>query len=322
MCFAYAGGLIALSKYIFGWPAVNIPQLMGLVAVLHLVEALLIYAGGASKAMPVYLMGREQRLVGGFVMQSFWPLPLVALSAALAPVGLAGAGDMLAMPGWWPLLPMEYIGSRMIPQMTLVYSMLPVLAALGYSDLAVTSTTRQKAHWSARQLMIYSAGLLALAVLAAKVPVLAILPALYAPIGHELLIKVGQKQESAGEYLYTEPAQGVMILDVLEGFAAERAGLRTGDILLEMNGQPLEKTADYFAVESQLSGQVTVTSLRESERLSAVLSQGTAGSLGIITVPEARGLRYLDFNGGDGLGLALLRRGKRWLHKHRHSAKA
>lgn len=101
MCFAYAGGLIALSKYLFGWPAVNIPQLMGLVAVLHLVEALLIYAGGTSKAMPVYIMGREQRLVGGFVMQSFWPLPLVALSAALTPIGLAGAGDMLAMPGWW-----------------------------------------------------------------------------------------------------------------------------------------------------------------------------------------------------------------------------
>lgn len=322
MCFAYAGGLIALSKYLFGWPAVNIPQLMGLVAVLHLVEALLIYAGGASKAMPVYIMGREQRLVGGFVMQSFWPLPLVALSAALTPIGLAGASDMLAMPGWWPLLPMEYIGSRMIPHMTLVYSMLPVLAALGYSDLALTSTTRQKAHWSARQLMLYSAGLLALAILAAKVPVLAILPALYAPLGHELLIKIGQKQENKGEYLYTEPSQGVMILDVLEGFAAEQAGLKTGDILLELNEQPLEKTADLYTIESQLTGQVTVTYKREDQRAQAILAKGTASSLGIITVPEARGLRYLDFNGGDGLALALLRRVKRWLHKHRHTVSA
>lgn len=41
-------------------------------AVLHLVEALLIYTSGASKALPIYTMGRNQQLVGGFVMQSFW----------------------------------------------------------------------------------------------------------------------------------------------------------------------------------------------------------------------------------------------------------
>lgn len=153
-------------------------------------------------------------------------------------------------------------------------------------------------------------------------PVLAILPALYAPLGHELLIKIGQKQENKGEYLYTEPSQGVMILDVLEGFAAEQAGLKTGDILLELNEQPLEKTADLYTIESQLTGQVTVTYKREDQRLQAILAKGTASSLGIITVPEARGLRYLDFNGGDGLALALLRRVKRWLHKHRHTVSA
>lgn len=319
MCFAYAGGLIALSKYFFGWPAVNIPQLMGLVAVLHLVEALLIYAGGASKAMPVYTMGRDQKLVGGFVMQSFWPLPLVALSAALAPLGLAGSGEMLAMPGWWPLLPMEYIGVRMIPQMTLIYSMLPVLAALGYSDLSLTSTTREKAKWSSKHLLVYSIGLLLLAILAAKVPVLAILPALYAPLGHELLIKIGQKQESQGDYLYVEAAMGVRVLDVLEGFAAQRAGLKTGDLLLTLNGQQLQKTADFFEREGQLTGQAILEYERQGQRLAATLQMGMVHSLGIITVPEARGLRYLDFSGGDGLALALIQRGKRWLRKHQQA---
>ena len=319
MCFAYAGGLIALSKYFLGWPAVNIPQLMGLVAVLHLVEALLIYTSGASKALPIYTMGRNQQLVGGFVMQSFWPLPLVALSAALVPMGMPGPGDMLAMPGWWPLLPMEYIGGRMIPQMTLIYSMLPVLAALGYSDLALTTTTRQKARLSSRQLLLYSLGLLALAILAARIPVLAILPALYAPLGHEFLIKWGQRHELKGTYLYVEPEQGVMVLDVLEGFAAERAGLKTGDILLKMNEMPLQKTADFFFRESQIKGQMTLEYQRLGQRCAAELQKGTESSLGIITVPEAKGLHYLDFSGGDGLALALLKRLKKKLSKHRRA---
>ena len=315
MCFAYAGGLIALSKYLFGWPAVNISQLMGLVAVLHLVEALLIYAGGASKALPIYTMGREQKLVGGFVMQSFWPLPLVALSAVLAPTSLAGAGEMLAMPQWWPLLPMEYIGGRMIPQMTLIYSLLPVLAALGYSDLALTETVRQKAGLSAKTLFLYSAGLLALAILAARVPALAILPALYAPIGHELLIKLGQRQELRGEYLYVEPAQGVMVLDVLEGFAASQAGLQSGDIILKLNDAPILRTADFFDWEERLLGEVTLEYTRQDQRLTAKLNKGPENSLGIITVPEANGLHYLDFSGGDGLALQLIRRLKRSLQR-------
>ena len=46
ICFSYAGGLLSLSYLVFGWPVVDVPQLMGLVAVLHWIEAILIALTG------------------------------------------------------------------------------------------------------------------------------------------------------------------------------------------------------------------------------------------------------------------------------------
>lgn len=314
MCFAYSGGLIALSKYFFGWPEVNIAQLLALVAVLHLVESLLIFAGGYLKAMPIYTMGRDRKLIGGFVMQSFWPLPLVALSANLVPMQLA-SGELLAMPGWWPLLPMEYAGGRFIPGMMMLYTMLPVLAALGYSDLALTMDTRKKAAASSRQLLLYSIALLLLAILAGKYPATAIIAALFAPVGHELLILKGQKQEQEGQYLYTEQEQGVMILEVLHGYPAESAGLRTGDVLLMIDDLPINTIAALFAREEQAGNTMQMLYRRGTERMECQLKRQPEQSLGIITVPAANGLRYLDFNGGDGLARSLFVRLKRWWKK-------
>ena len=42
LCFAYAGGIISLSYLLFGWPQVNVPELIGLLALLHMIEAILI----------------------------------------------------------------------------------------------------------------------------------------------------------------------------------------------------------------------------------------------------------------------------------------
>ena len=52
LCFAYAGGLLALSSIALGWPEVSIPQLLGLVAILHFAEAVLILVSVHLGAMP------------------------------------------------------------------------------------------------------------------------------------------------------------------------------------------------------------------------------------------------------------------------------
>ncbi|MFS8544452.1 MAG: hypothetical protein LOD91_11545, partial [Limnochordales bacterium] len=164
ICFAYAGGLLSLSHLLFGWPALSVPAVMGLVAILHLVEALLIWVHGPEGATPVYVRRSDGRVVGGFTLQKFWPLPFIAL------VGFLMAQDLLTdavlpMPDWWPLI--EPLGEAPEGQ-SYVYVLFPVIAALGYGDIAITRHPREKARRTAASLLAYSLVLLGLAVLGSQ----------------------------------------------------------------------------------------------------------------------------------------------------------
>ncbi|MDD3315845.1 MAG: PDZ domain-containing protein, partial [Syntrophaceticus sp.] len=83
LCFSYAGGVLALISIIFGYPQVHIPGLMGLVAVLHLVESILILLSGHQDPLPVYVRNPDGRVVGAFNLQKFWPIPLAAMMILL-----------------------------------------------------------------------------------------------------------------------------------------------------------------------------------------------------------------------------------------------
>ena len=95
------GGLLALVSLLFGFPEISVPQIMALVAILHMVESFLIFSSGHLGAVPAYIKGQGGRITGGFTLQKFWPIPLVAL------VVMAGGGVVeggIEMPGWWPLI--------------------------------------------------------------------------------------------------------------------------------------------------------------------------------------------------------------------------
>ncbi|MDN5347756.1 MAG: hypothetical protein PWP65_1320 [Clostridia bacterium] len=234
LCFSYAGGIISLVSLIFGRPDIDVPQLMGLVAVLHMVEAVLIWGSGHLGAAPVYTRHGSGRVVGAFNLQKFWPIPIVVLTLITLPPGLP-PDVAVAMPDWWPLIRPQGIAE---PDEAL-FVMLPVLAALGYGDLALTCRPQAKSRRSALTLALYSLILLGLSVLASYFPHLAFLPALFGPLGHEYTIKLGREAEMRGRPFYVPPPEGVRILDVVRGTPAARMGLNSGDIILRINGWPV-----------------------------------------------------------------------------------
>jgi hypothetical protein len=193
ICFSYAGGLLSLLYIIFGYPQVDVPQIMGLVAVLHWVEALLIRltgdAGSESKIMSLP-DGIWQR---GHVLNRIWPLPLVALTAFYAaPEALLN--KIYEMPGWWPLIPANeqllghYSPGLLAAGGELHYALVPVTAVLGYNDETVGQTPRQRAKSVSNQLLLYSLTLLILCWVASRFPGLAIVPAIFGPAAHDYLI--------------------------------------------------------------------------------------------------------------------------------------
>lgn len=123
MCFSYGGAVVSLANLIFGYPKIEISQVMSVVAVLHIVESLLILVDGWRSKMPLYFE-RQHITVGGFKMNRFWPVPFVI-----------------------------FIGDGLIHPITL-------MAILSYGDYSISSFPKRKAARTSVILLIYSVILL------------------------------------------------------------------------------------------------------------------------------------------------------------------
>lgn len=282
LCFAYAGGLLALSSLAFGLPQLEVPQLMGLVGALHLVESFLILLSGHRGAMPVYLRLGGGEVVGGFNLQRLWPIPLVATALVAAPYLPPGG---IEMPAWWPLIKPADSGDA---AQHFYYLMLPVAAALGYGDLALTSSPTRRSRRSALTLLAYSVTLILLAVGASYRATLALPAALFAPLGHELTIILGRRAELRGPWRYVPPPGGVMVLDAVWGTPAYRAGLRSGSILRTVNGRRVAQREEFAAALEAAGPYVELEYTTPGGEWRRVGLRCEAGRpLGLILVPEA-----------------------------------
>lgn len=289
LCFAYAGGILALSSLVFGWPAISVPQVLGLVAILHFVEAFLILISGHLGAMPTFVKNAEGTVVGGFALQKFWPIPLVAMVVVGHSSGPTGG---ISMPDWWPLI-RGGLGANVD---NIIYGLMPVVAGLGYGDLAVARTPRQKGRISALILGAYSLLLLGLAVLADQRPLMGVVAALFSPLGHELVIYIGKRMET-GKSIYQPAGQGVRVLDVIPGYPAWQAGLRSGDIIMEVNGMAVSSRRGLeFALGVYNQVQLTYYSVKDQQVYREGIDYQGKGMLGLLPVPEGNEENYMELS--------------------------
>ncbi|MGD2115629.1 MAG: Do family serine endopeptidase [Acidobacteriota bacterium] len=107
-----------------------------------------------------------------------------------------------------------------------------------------------------------------------------------------------------------EEPQGVLISQVLPGQPAGAAGLRHGDIILEIDGHPVEDSRyliDYVSAQGP-GGSVEVTVLRDGERISRTVELTERPSRGVSAQAEPSGeeggiewlgIRYQDLTPGS-----------------------
>lgn len=286
LCFAYSGGVLALGAVLFGFPF-HVGSLMALVGVLHLVEAVLIRLQGGKHTTPVYVRRADGRVVGGFLMQKFWPIPFVALLAALVPANELGL-MVIETPDWWPLIgaipdPVELETLDLIP----VLGLQLVFATLGYGDIALTSTPQQKARRTSRHLFLYSVVLLILAFLADLHWAWALVAALFSPLAHEWVIWAGRRSEEREAPIYTGE-HGATVLAVAPGSPAAAMGLQTGDVILTVNGVDVHNRFDVAQALSPWAFEVEMrvrNTFGGDERV--VRYRGRVPPLGILFAPEA-----------------------------------
>ena len=294
LCFAYAGGIVAAISALTGWPDVDVPQVLALVAALHVTESFLIAISGRNGAVPIILK-HGGRLVGAFNLQNFWPLPLVVLSTVAMKTGALPEG-VFHTPDWWPLLP---LGIEPPVGFEWVYVMMPVVAALGYTDVAISSTPANRRRRSAVSLALYSLSLLTLALLAAKFTWLKLPAALLSPLGHEYLVRRDNRLEMSGMPCYVPPDQGVMVLESIDGSVARKMGVRSVDVIISFAGFSINRGADLsYAIEWGPPVFEMILSRNGREvRLAGNFPPGER-MLGLILVPEGHEPYYVTIGNG------------------------
>ena len=291
LCFAYAGGIVALSAALFGWPLVDVPQVLVLVAILHITESILIACSGYHGSMPIILRQEDGKHVGAFSLQNFWPLPLLLMAVVAVP-DYRLPQSVLNMPDWWPLLPVTLD----LPEgHKWMYAMIPVVAALGYTDIAVASSPKKRRRRSALHLAVYSLILLALALLSVHYKWLQAVAALVSPLGHEMLIQLYSRYEMAGAPRYVHQPLGLMILDTIIDTPAYKAGIQSGDILLAIQGQRVDNRNQLGEAIATLPPAFFMEIVRNGSviELQARFCKGER-MLGVILVPEGNESYYVE----------------------------
>ena len=207
ICFSYAGGILGLANLIIGYPNINIPGILMIVGVLHLIESFLILLDGSTWKTPVFVE-RKGELVGGFTLNRFWPVPFTIFVN----------------------------GETIYPAV--------IVAVLGYGDYALAHYPEKKSRKTAGILCLFSIILIIFAKLSVSYEVFKYIGAIFSPLGHEMAIKIGQKKEENGEYLFKPSSKGLKILDVLPNTIGESLNLKSGDIIISLNGKQIYSDRD------------------------------------------------------------------------------
>jgi Do/DeqQ family serine protease len=106
-------------------------------------------------------------------------------------------------------------------------------------------------------------------------------------------------------------AVGALVSQVIAGSAAEKAGIRTGDVITSINGQPVKSNSDLHNTIGlmRLGDKVEIGMLRDGKpmRVSAVITDTTASASGATPGSIHRGLEGAVLEDAPDLGGALVR---------------
>jgi hypothetical protein len=297
LCFAYSAGVIVLLQWLLGWTplsertdwigsaavslaGIDAAGLLVLVALLHLAEAVLVRWQGDRLATPLFLEGKRGKLVGGYILQGFWPVPLLMLVPA------AGSGASSSALPWTPLFGADWSQG---------WSFVALPMIIGFTEMTRSLLPREKAKHAAKGLLLYSFCLAGAAILAWWQPMLLPLAAIASLLLHEAIIWRSRSVEAAQSPLYVHDSRGLRILGIVPGTPAAAMGLITGEVLHKVNGMHVRTKEDLYEALVHNSAFCKLEVLNLDGELKFVQRARFAGEhhqLGVILAPDEQANYY------------------------------
>ncbi len=314
LCFAYSAGIITLLQWIIGFTPlseradwlgamaaslarIDAAGLLLLVALLHLAEALLVRLQGDRLSTPLFLEGKRGKLVGGYMLQGFWPVPLLLLAPVSTEAG-GVAASATTLP-WSSLLGGAWSGGW-------TFVALPMI--IGFTEMTRSMLPEAKAKHAAKGLALYSIVLGAAALAAWWQPMLLPVAAVVAILLHEALVWRSQAMEARREPLYVNDARGLRILGIVPGTPAEAMGITVGEVLYKVNGVRVSTKEELYGALASNSAFCKLEALTvggEPKFAQRARYAGEHHQLGVILAPDEQANFYAV--GGASSLLELLR---------------
>lgn len=254
ICISYSATVLGVLALVFNGQSlwgitlpnidINIPGLMAMVGILHLMESILIYFVGAEDCMPI-VSKIDGQIVQGHILQKYWPIPIALLMVS---VGSSVSGG-IAMPDWWPLMKTPHmIGG------TFYLGLMPFVGVLGYNTVTFAQEPEKRARTTGIMLFLYSTLMISLAIIVKYSFLLSIIGLILMAAVHEGILLIEQYYENHHKPLYTLPEKGIRIMHVMNGGAAEKAGIKKGSIIKKINDLEIIDASHFLDV---MGGKLT-----------------------------------------------------------------
>jgi hypothetical protein len=315
-CLAYAAGIIGILHAITGaipglsdielldpiiasLSEVHPPSLFALVALLHLVEALLVRMHGARTATPLFVEGKRGKVVGSYHLQGFWAVPLFLVVPFTSGVGAE------ALP--WPM----FFGGS---EWDVGWSMLAFPALIGFSQMTITELPERNARRSAKLLFTFAAVIGILAVATEYWSIVTIAAGVVSIALHEVILLYSSMREKNGSPYFVNATKGLKLLAVVPGSPAANLGIMPGEIILKANGFTVNTKEELHAALRTNTAfcKLEVLNLEgQNKFMHRALFDGEHHLLGLIIVPDEQVPYYVELKPLTILSLLL----SRWKHR-------
>lgn len=230
-CISYSAGLVAIISLITGYPRLDVPSLLGMAAVMQIVESLLIFFLGSRDSIPVFIKHKDE-LTGAFMIRKFWPVPIAFLTVFINKT-------VETVPyitfNWRSLFTPENLKTG-----AAALGLDCIVAILCYTDLAISTHPKKKTRRAGIHFFVYGVVLLLLSMASIDIVWLRYAAAVFCIGAHEGIILYGDYRERKGRPLFNPVRRGLKVLEVLPGSHAEKMGIQGGDTILGINGKDIQ----------------------------------------------------------------------------------
>lgn len=295
ICFSYSGAILGfisiLLEIMRGMYNVEITQLeflhidvvalMTLVAVLHFIEGILVIVDGSKGSIPVFTK-KNNKIIGGFALKRYWAIPVAV--ALIVNSNFYNIDSVIPIVNWNTLLNPTTSFSAI---KNAAIMLMPFYGVIGYSSVTFTKTKKEKSFSSGAMIIGYSILLFAFARLAVLNIFFKLFVVFFAPLAHEGFLYIQRYKEVNKEPKYVSNEDGIMILEVAPNSPAYQMGIKSGDMILEVNHRKIFKEDDILKTIREASNIAWFKIKRAAGNLEEIRYSNKSNSkrLGIVFVP-------------------------------------